>query len=84
MFNVEASTLDDVGDRSIEMASAGTGLHGAGRLQRRGDGQGAMGQNDVWREPGQFRRVSTKISGIGSGPAGVDPQVATDGPAKKR
>jgi hypothetical protein len=27
LFNVEASTLNDVGNRSVEMASAGTTLH---------------------------------------------------------
>ena len=41
-----------------------------------------MGQDDVWRECGQFRRVSANVSSIGRGPAGVDSHVATDGPAQ--
>jgi hypothetical protein len=39
-----------------------------------------MSQNDVRREPRQFPRMSANGVGIGSGPAGVDPQVAADGP----
>ena len=58
--------------------------HGAGRLQQRPHGRGAMGQNDVGRERGQFRRVSANFGGIGRGPAGVDPHVAADGPAQLR
>ena len=56
--------------------------HGAGRLQQRPHGRGAMGQDDVRRERGQFRRVSANFGGIGRGPAGVDPHVAADGPAQ--
>ena len=56
--------------------------HGAGRLQQRPHGRGAMGQDDVGRERGQFRRVSANFAGIGRGPAGVDPHVAADGPAQ--
>ena len=58
--------------------------HGAGRLQQRPHGRGAMGQDDVRRERGQFRRVSANVGGIGRGPAGVDPHVAADGPAQLR
>jgi len=56
--------------------------HGAGRLQQRPHGRGAMGQDDVRRERGQFSRVSANFAGIGRGPAGVDPHVAADGPAQ--
>ena len=45
-------------------------------------GRVAMGQDDVRRERGQFRRVSANVGGIGRGPAGVDPHVAADGPAQ--
>ena len=38
--------------------------HGAGRLQQRPQGRGAMGQNDVRRERGQFRRVSANASAL--------------------
>jgi hypothetical protein len=55
--------------------------HGAGRLQQRPHWSGAMGQDDVRRERGQFRRVSANLGGIGAGPAGVDPHVAADDPA---
>ena len=41
-----------------------------------------MRQHDVRRERGQFRRVSAHGVGIGRGPAGVDPQVTADGPAR--
>ena len=58
--------------------------HGAGRLQQRPHGRGAMGQDDVRRERGQFRRVSANLGGIGRGPAGVDAHVAADGPAQLR
>ena len=44
--------------------------HGAGRLQQRPHGRGAMGQDDVGRERGQFRRVSANVGGIGSWPSG--------------
>jgi hypothetical protein len=43
-----------------------------------------QGEDDVWRERDQFRRVSAKVVGIGRGPAGVDPQVAAVGPAQLR
>ena len=43
-----------------------------------------MGQNDVGRERGQFRRLSANLGGIGRGPAGIDPHVAADGPAQER
>ncbi|HEY5130994.1 MAG TPA: hypothetical protein VIJ35_27510 [Bradyrhizobium sp.] len=56
--------------------------HGAGRLQQRPHWSGAMGQDDVRRERGQFRRVSANLGGIGAGPAGVDPHVAADDPAQ--
>ena len=58
--------------------------HGAGRLQQRPHGRGAMGQDDVRRERDQFRRVPANLGGIGRGPAGVDPHVAADGPAQLR
>ena len=54
--------------------------HGAGRLQQRGYGSGAMGQNDVRRERDQFRSVLANFGGI-STPARVDPRVAADSPA---
>jgi len=38
-----------------------------------------MGQNDVRRERGRFRRVPANVGGIGRGPASVDPHVAADG-----
>jgi hypothetical protein len=41
--------------------------HGAGRLQQRPHGRSAMGQDDVGRERGQFRRVSANVGGIGPG-----------------
>ena len=50
--------------------------HRAGRLQQRPHGRGAVGQDDVRRERGQFRRVFANLGGIGRGPAGVDPHVA--------
>ena len=43
-----------------------------------------MGQDDVGRERGQFRRMTANVGGIGRGPAGVDPHVAADGPAQER
>jgi hypothetical protein len=58
--------------------------HGAGRLQQRPHGRGAMGQDDVRRECGQFRGVPANVSGIGCGPASVDAHVAADGPAQQR
>ena len=58
--------------------------HGAGRLQQRPHGRGAVGQDDVRRERGQFRCVSANFGGIGRGPADVDPDVAADGPAQLR
>ena len=56
--------------------------HGAGRLQQRPHGRGAMGQDDVGYERGQFRRVSANFGGIGRGPAGVDAYDAADAPAQ--
>ena len=56
--------------------------HGAGRLQQRPHGRGGMGQDDVGRERGQFRRVLANLGGIGRGPAGVDSHVAADSPAR--
>ena len=56
--------------------------HGASRLEQRPHGRGALGQNDIRRERDQFRRVSAKVDGTGSGPARVDPHVAADGPAQ--
>jgi hypothetical protein len=44
--------------------------------------RGAMGQDDVGSERGQFRRVPTNLGSIGRSPAGVDPHVATDAPAQ--
>ena len=55
---------------------------GAGRLQQRPHGPGAVGQDDVRRERGQFRRVSANFGGTGCGPAGIDPHVAADAPAQ--
>ena len=43
-----------------------------------------MGKNDVGRERDQFRRMAANFGCIGRGPAGVDPHIATDGPARKR
>ena len=40
------------------------------------------GENYVWRKGNQLRRVFAYVSGIGTGPASVDPQVATLGPAQ--
>ena len=49
-----------------------------------------MGQDDIGRERGQFRRVPANFGGIGCGPARIDAQVAADAarppapaPAKK-
>ena len=56
--------------------------YGASRLQQRPHGRGGMGQDDVGRERGQFRRVPANLGGIGRGPAGVDAHVAADGPAQ--
>ena len=58
--------------------------HRAGRLQQRRHGRGAVGKDDIGRERRQFRRVSANVVGIGRGPAGVDPHVAADGPARLR
>jgi len=41
-----------------------------------------MGQDDVGRERGQFRRVLANLGGIGRGPAGVNSDVAADSPAR--
>jgi hypothetical protein len=41
-----------------------------------------MGQDDVGRKRGQFRRMSANFGGIVRGPADVDPYVAADGPAQ--
>ena len=41
-----------------------------------------MGQDNVGRERGQFRRVSANVGGIGCGPAGIDPHVTADGPTQ--
>src|SRR5262245_56000868 len=51
---------------------------GSSRLQQWQHGQGPMGQNDVWRERDQFRRVFANFGGIDPGPAGIDPDVAAD------
>ena len=56
--------------------------HGASRLQQQRHDPCAMGQDDVRGKRGQFRRVSANVGGTGSGPAGVDPQVAADGPVQ--
>ena len=39
-----------------------------------------MGQNDVRRERGQFRRVPANFRGISRGPARVDAHVAAEAP----
>ena len=41
-----------------------------------------MGQDDVRRERGQFRRVFAKVVGVAQAPAVIDPQVAADGPTR--
>jgi hypothetical protein len=41
-------------------------------------------QDDVRRERGQFRCVAVNVGGIGRGPAGVNPQVTANGPARQR
>jgi hypothetical protein len=41
-----------------------------------------MGQDNIGRERGQFCRVFANVVGLGSGPAGVNPHVAADGPAQ--
>jgi hypothetical protein len=41
-----------------------------------------MGQDDVRRERGQFRRVFANIVGIVPTPAIFNPHVAADGPAQ--
>src|SRR4029453_13876835 len=52
-----------------------------GRLQQRGYGCGAStSHEDVRRQRGQFRRVSTNV--VGRGPASVDLQVAAVAPAQ--
>ena len=56
--------------------------HGAGRLQQRPHGRGGMGQDDVGRERGQFRRVSTSAVGIIRVPAIIDPNVEADDPTQ--
>ena len=56
--------------------------HGAGRLQQRPHGRAAMGQDDVRRKRGQFRRMSANLGGIGRGPADVDAHVAADRPVR--
>src|SRR5262249_13183349 len=58
--------------------------YAAGQLQQRAHGQAAMRQDDLWRESGQFSRVSTNFGGIVGRPARVDPHVAADGPAQDR
>ncbi|MGB3658984.1 MAG: hypothetical protein WBA14_13765, partial [Pseudolabrys sp.] len=71
----EASTDRTGGDREHDW-------HRVCRLQRRPHGHGAMGQDEVRRERGQFRRVSANGGCIRGGPAGVDLHVAADGPAR--
>src|SRR5262249_44719087 len=56
--------------------------HGTRRLEQRPQGRGTVGQHDVGRERGQFRRVSGNFGGFGRGPADVDAHVAADGPAQ--
>jgi hypothetical protein len=56
--------------------------YGAGRLQQRPHGRGGMGQDDVGRERGQFRRVPANLGNIGRSPSCVDAHVAADGPAR--
>ena len=43
-----------------------------------------MGQDDIRSKPDQFRRMPANLGGIASGPAGIDPEVAADGPAQQR
>jgi hypothetical protein len=56
--------------------------HGAGRLQQRPHSRSAVGQDDVGRERNQFRRVPANVVSIRASPAGVDPHVAADTPAR--
>jgi hypothetical protein len=56
--------------------------HRAGFPQQRPHGRAAIGQDDVRRERGQFRRVPANVVGIGRGPAGVYPHVAANAPAQ--
>jgi hypothetical protein len=57
---------------------------GAGRLQQRTHGRGAMRQDDVGRERGQLRRVPANFAGIAGGPARLDADVAANVPAQQR
>jgi hypothetical protein len=41
-----------------------------------------MRQDDIGRQRGQFRCVPANVGGIGRSPAGVDPHVAADAPAR--
>src|SRR5262249_52879515 len=56
--------------------------HGASRLHQGPYGRGAGSHYDVGRKRNQFRHVPANIVGISSGPAGIDPQVAADSPAR--
>ena len=40
------------------------------------------GQDDVWVERDQFRRVLAQARGIAAAPSGIDPHVAADSPAR--
>src|SRR5262245_40082896 len=45
-------------------------------------GRGAKGKDDVWRERGQFRRVSANVGATGRGPTSVDAHVTADCPSR--
>ena len=56
--------------------------HSAGCLQQRRHSRAASGQDDVWRERDQFRRVFAGVVGTACAPAILDLQIVSDGPAR--
>ncbi len=56
--------------------------YGSGRLQQQRHDLAASGQDDIWCEREQFRRVSANALGIARGPASVDLHVAAVDPAQ--
>jgi hypothetical protein len=57
--------------------------YAAGQLQQRAHREGAMRQDDVWREGNQLLRVSMNVVGLGS-PMSVDPHIPAYDPARLR
>src|SRR5215475_6859083 len=73
--------IDDAGSDRIGDGSEHDRQSAVDMLQRH-DGQGAARQDDVWRERDQLRSIFCAQVGIILAPAGVDPYIAANTPAR--